>query len=287
VIIVGGYARISVAESVRETSIDNQIKDIKRFCEDRNYKIYKFYLDDGRSGDINKKRPAFEEMKQDCKNRTINMIVFTRLDRLARYQEIEDEIKRWYYLLQVRLWELSSGEIIPPKRRFERKAKAMISAEYIEDLRDKARQLHERKAKENLPTSRPPIGYKHYINENNEKTWVVDEEKANIVREVFRLFSEKKSIKEICNQLNINPQLCRYMIRNKTYIGVLTYVEKETIRDYDGKKVTVEIAKHEYKGIPAIVDDKTFNKVQRRLNKKVLPKFVKRFLANEEIQSKR
>ena len=53
-------------------------------CEYKGYEIYKVYKDAGISAKTGNKRPAFEELLQDIKDKKCNTIVVLKLDRLTR-----------------------------------------------------------------------------------------------------------------------------------------------------------------------------------------------------------
>ena len=53
-------------------------------CEYKGYEIYKVYKDAGVSTKTWNKRPAFEELLQDIKDKKCNTIVVLKLDRLTR-----------------------------------------------------------------------------------------------------------------------------------------------------------------------------------------------------------
>ena len=52
-------------------------------CEYKGYEIYKIYKDAGISAKTVNKRPAFEELLEDIKNKKCNTIVVLKLDRLT------------------------------------------------------------------------------------------------------------------------------------------------------------------------------------------------------------
>ena len=53
-------------------------------CEYKGYEIYIVYKDAGISAKTGNKRPAFEELLQDIKDKKCNTIVVLKLDRLTR-----------------------------------------------------------------------------------------------------------------------------------------------------------------------------------------------------------
>lgn len=53
-------------------------------CEYKNYEIYKVYKDAGISAKTGNKRPEFERLLQDVRDKKVNTIVVLKLDRLTR-----------------------------------------------------------------------------------------------------------------------------------------------------------------------------------------------------------
>jgi len=82
--IAGIYKRVSTLDQKREGfSLPEQEEKLREFCKFKGYEIYKVYEDAGISAK-NDKRPAYQEMIQDIKNKKINVIVAFKLDRLTR-----------------------------------------------------------------------------------------------------------------------------------------------------------------------------------------------------------
>lgn len=109
----------------------------------------------------------------------------------------------------------------------------------------------------------PPLGYKSVkINPGDEKSkkkFVIDEETAPIVREIFTKYANGVSIKEICESLNqrqlktakgvkFNKSSMNTMLSNRRYLGIYIYGETEIPG-----------------GIPQIIDEDLFKKVAERL----------------------
>ena len=83
--IAGLYIRVSTEDQAREGfSLPEQEKRLCAMCEYKNYEIYKVYKDAGISAKTGNKRPAFEELLQDIKDKKCNTIVVLKLDRLTR-----------------------------------------------------------------------------------------------------------------------------------------------------------------------------------------------------------
>ncbi len=96
------------------------------------------------------------------------------------------------------------------------------------------------------------LGYK--VNENKE--FIIDEEKAAVVKRIFEMYLAGKTMADIIHYLNenqiktsvgnpYNKNSIRRILTNKRYIGIYTYKDKEIPN-----------------GIPRIIDDATFADVQ-------------------------
>ena len=82
--IAGIYKRVSTLDQKREGfSLGEQEERLKEFCKFKGYEVYKIYADEGISAK-NDKRPAYQEMMRDVKDKKINVIVAFKLDRLTR-----------------------------------------------------------------------------------------------------------------------------------------------------------------------------------------------------------
>lgn len=83
--IAGLYIRVSTEDQAREGfSLPEQEKRLRAMCEYKGYEIYKVYKDAGISAKTGNKRPAFEELLQDIKDKKCNTIVVLKIDRLTR-----------------------------------------------------------------------------------------------------------------------------------------------------------------------------------------------------------
>lgn len=80
--IAGLYIRVSTEDQAREGfSLPEQEKRLRAMCEYKNYEIYK---DAGISAKTGNKRPEFERLLQDVRDKKVNTIVVLKLDRLTR-----------------------------------------------------------------------------------------------------------------------------------------------------------------------------------------------------------
>jgi DNA invertase Pin-like site-specific DNA recombinase len=73
------YTRVST----NDQSVEMQTSDLRRYCEQRGFQIYKEYSDQGVSG-TKDKRPALDELMADAKKRKFDAVLCWRFDRFAR-----------------------------------------------------------------------------------------------------------------------------------------------------------------------------------------------------------
>lgn len=70
--IAGLYIRVSTEDQAREGfSLPEQEKRLGAMCEFKGYEVYKVYEDAGISAKTGNKRPAFDELLQDIKDKKI------------------------------------------------------------------------------------------------------------------------------------------------------------------------------------------------------------------------
>jgi DNA invertase Pin-like site-specific DNA recombinase len=73
------YTRVST----NDQSVEMQTSDLKRYCDQRGFEVYKEYSDQGISG-VKDKRPALDELMSDAKKRKFDVVLVWRFDRFAR-----------------------------------------------------------------------------------------------------------------------------------------------------------------------------------------------------------
>jgi DNA invertase Pin-like site-specific DNA recombinase len=73
------YTRVST----NDQSVEMQTSDLKRYCDQRGFEVYKEYCDQGISG-VKDKRPALDELVADAKKKKFDAVLCWRFDRFAR-----------------------------------------------------------------------------------------------------------------------------------------------------------------------------------------------------------
>ena len=73
------YCRVSTLDQ----STDSQLLDLRRYVAERQWNIYKEYVDEGISG-TKDSRPALDELMDAARKRRFDMVLVWRFDRFAR-----------------------------------------------------------------------------------------------------------------------------------------------------------------------------------------------------------
>lgn len=83
---VGLYPRVSGHEQEDNYSIPEQIERMKKYCDSKDWMVYKIYTDSVYSGS-NMDRPGLQDMIKDCEQGKLDMVLVHKLDRLSRSQK--------------------------------------------------------------------------------------------------------------------------------------------------------------------------------------------------------
>jgi DNA invertase Pin-like site-specific DNA recombinase len=73
------YARVSTLDQTCE----NQLLELRRYCEARGWQVRREFVDNGVSGSKDR-RPALDDLLRDARRRRFDVLVCWRLDRLGR-----------------------------------------------------------------------------------------------------------------------------------------------------------------------------------------------------------
>jgi DNA invertase Pin-like site-specific DNA recombinase len=76
-------AAIYTRVSTQDQSVDMQVSDLRRYCEQRSFEVYKEYSDQGVSG-TKDHRPALDQLMADARKRRFDVVACWRFDRWAR-----------------------------------------------------------------------------------------------------------------------------------------------------------------------------------------------------------
>lgn len=249
------YLRYS-SDRQTEQSIEGQNRVCTAFCEQMNYEIVDRYIDRATTAfKDTDKRTEFQRMIRDSDKQLWEGVIVYKLDRFARNRYDSATYKAKLKKNGVRVISATENISDNPEGVILEAVLEGMAEFYSKELSQKiSRGMYESASKCNSLGGPIPLGYKI-----ENKKFVIDENNARIVREAFNMYAEGAAISEICEIFNqkgyktsknadFNKNSFRTMFKNKKYIGIYKYKDKETKG-----------------GIPAIISDEMFDVVNKRL----------------------
>lgn len=264
VVVAGLYPRVSTEDQSRfGHSLDEQEDKLKKLCEYKEYQIYKIYREDGVSAK-NMDRPKFKEMIQDMKDGKINKIIVYKLDRLTRsirdLENICTMLEEYNCDLESVAEEINTDNA---NGKFFIRMLTILAQLEIERTSERTKFGLVGAAKKGHFSGRPPLGYKKIA---NDKSLYIDDIQADIIKRIFQLYIDGKSVNSICKLFNKEGVLNKKwpttsidkILSNQVYIGNLILG-----KDENNKPCIYEDV------IPPIIDKITFEMVQKKKEKNI------------------
>ena len=264
VVVAGLYPRVSTEDQSRfGHSLDEQEDKLRKLCEYKEYQIYKIYREEGVSAK-NMDRPKFKEMIQDMKDGKINKIIVYKLDRLTRsirdLENICTMLEEYNCDLESVAEEINTDNA---NGKFFIRMLTILAQLEIERTSERTKFGLVGAAKKGHFSGRPPLGYKKIA---NDKSLYIDDIQADVIKRIFQLYIDGKSVNSICKLFNNERVLSKRwpttsidkILSNQVYIGNLILG-----KDENNKPCIYEDV------IPPIIDKITFEMVQKRKEKNI------------------
>ena len=196
---VFGYARLSRDDDKEQNSLKNQKGIIQEYAKQQGYDIINIIEDDNISG-MTFDRDGLSILKDLIDAELVDIILVKDLSRLGRHKAYSALFIN--YLNQKGIKAISVTENIDTSNENDDILigfKQIINEQYSKDLSRKIRAGMKQKQKKEGLVIIPPFGY--YKNKNTGEIEIV-EECADIVRLIFKLYTEKgMGAKKIANYL--------------------------------------------------------------------------------------
>ena len=238
------YIRVSTEEQAQEGfSIRAQEQKLKDFARIKDWSIYKIYMDEGISGKNLVDRPAMQEMLADIESGAVKNVLVFKIDRLTR--STADLI----YLID--LFNThdcafnSLTESIDTQTASGRMFLKIIGifAEFErENIIERVKVGIERKVREGYAIGgNTSYGYDR---PKDQKIQTINEEEAEIVREVFDMFiNQGVGINDIARRLNVRKvptkqdvtwgsTSIRRLLANCNYVGNVRHHVRDEKNEY-------------------------------------------------------
>lgn len=249
------YARYS-SHNQREESIESQLRVCHEYATREGLDVIREYTDSALSG-TSDNRPAFQRMIADSAKRQFEVVLVYSVDRFAR--------ERYDAAIYRKKLKDNGARIISVTQPIDDSPEGVLLESLLEGLaeyysknlaRGVKRGMRENALKCMAVGGIVPTGYKV---DRNTKKYVIDEPKAAIIKEIFDLYANGHAIVDICKICNSrgyrtsrNQPFTRNsmstILKNRKYTGLYVFED-------------IEIPG----GMPQIVDQETFDKVQARM----------------------
>ena len=196
------YCRLSRDDEQEGTSgsIKNQQSILEKYAKDNGFKNTRVFVDDGWSG-TTFARPAFTEIMELAEKGMIGTLIVKDHSRLGRNRLVVGQLlEEGFDSLGVRyiaiMYNIDTAkgisDLVPMQDLF--------NEWHAKNTSQKVRNVFKNKGMSGVPlTTNPPFGYMK--NPDNTKEWIVDEEAAKTVRQIFTLCVEGLGPTQIAKRL--------------------------------------------------------------------------------------
>jgi len=251
------YARYS-SHAQREESIEGQLRVCYDYAERAGFRVIKEYIDRAMTA-TNDQRPSFQQMIADSAGREFDTVLVYALDRFARDRYDAAVYRKKLKDNGVRILSVTQPIDDSPEGVLIESLLEGLAEYYSKNLaRGVMRGMRENALNCKAVGGVVPTGYKV---DHATMKYVIDPEKAAIIREVFDLYANGMSIVEICRYCNshgyrtnrdrpFTRNSLSTILKNRKYIGVYKFDDIEV----EG-------------GMPVIVDAEVFERVQERISR--------------------
>ena len=302
------YTRVSTLQQVDKDSLKHQESMLKAYCKAHSVKIVKHCKDAGFSAKKDNFRPALKEVIDLVQIGKVELVLVSKIDRISRslkdlldliylfhehdvsFVAVSQNIDTSGYMGRFTLNLLGAIAELEREMTAERVSEVMkhravngkwnggvipygytTQQRIIKELTSKGLSKSEAVEKASEIAPEPKLLY-------------IDEDEANVLKQIFELYLKVKSIRDVVRQLNklgiktrpgknwSTTSISR-ILNNPTYIGKLKYGVRKTdpktgkMKKADENELTLVDGLHE-----KLIDNNTFELVQKILNETSLKK---------------
>lgn len=197
------YCRLSRDDELQgdSNSIINQKSMLKKYAEDNHFNNLMFFVDDGYSG-TNFQRPDWLKLTALIDEGKIGTIIVKDMSRLGRdYLQVGMYTEMVFPNADIRFIAINNG--VDSNNQSDNDMTPFINIFnefYAKDTSRKIKAVFKAKGQSGKPLCiNPPYGYLKDPEDKNH--WIVDEEAASVVREIFRLYVNGYGTSQIANEL--------------------------------------------------------------------------------------
>jgi DNA invertase Pin-like site-specific DNA recombinase len=247
---VAGYARVSTDKAEQKTSYEAQVDYYTKLIrENPDWEFVKVYTDEAVSGTSTKGRDGFNEMVQDALDGKIDLIVTKSVSRFARntvdslttVRKLKEKGVEIYFEEQNIYTLDSKGELLIT-------IMSSLAQEESRNISENVTWGHRKR----MADGKVSMSYKRFLGyeRGEDGTPQVVESEAAVVREIYALFLEGKTIRQIAKTLTDkgiptpggheiwSVSTTRSILQNEKYTGNAVLQKKFTV-DFLTKKTKI------------------------------------------------
>ena len=269
------YARFS-SSNQREESITAQVRAMTEYCKRNNITIVRIYSDEAKSATTDK-RPEFQRMIADSKEREFDIVLVHKLDRFSRNRYDSAIYQRELKKNGVTLYSVLENLNDSPESVIMQSVLEGFAEYYAKNLgREVQKGMKENALNCKTTGGCPPLGYDFDSNGH----YVINENEAETVKLIYSMTAKGYGYSAIIEELHERNMLTKRgepfrknsiysILTNPKYNGTYVYNRRspkapdgtrnnQSYKDYS-EMVIIE------GGIPRIIDDETFRAVAKRM----------------------
>lgn len=208
----GIYCRLSEEDKDKQSadddscSIQNQKSMLVQYALEQGWEIYRIYSDDDYAG-ADRNRPEFNRLIADARQRKLDIVLCKTQSRFTRELElVEKYIHGLFPLWGIRFVSIvDHADTADRGNKKSRQINGLVNEWYLEDMSENIRSVLTNRRKNGFHIGSSALyGYKKDPGQKGHL--LIDEEAAQVVREIFTLFSQgygKTAIARLLNSRNI------------------------------------------------------------------------------------
>jgi Site-specific recombinases, DNA invertase Pin homologs len=261
------YVRLSRDDNMEgdSYSIQNQKTLLTKTAKEKGYTNLLVFSDDGISG-VTMNRPGFQEMIKIIEAGKAAAVIVKDMSRLGRnYIEVGRLTEEFFPEHNIRLIAVSDGIDTDEGENELAPIRNLFNEWYSRDISKKRRISNKIKGASGEPLGPAPYGYMK--DPENPKRWVVDEEAAAVVRQIYNMTLEGHGTDQIAVELSKRRILTPHFYwRDKGFNRAGKLPDREPYM-WNRSTIISILALQEYCG--DVINFKTYSKSYK--NKKRLP----------------
>lgn len=277
------YVRVSSGKDSQKESLSNQVDICRYWIEQNNYEWSEeaIFTDADKSGTMFLERTAMQDILRIARSRSIKMVLFKSIHRLARDLKDALEIKEVLVGHGVRVVTIEEGydSLYEGKNDMKFEMHSMFAAQYPKTLSVSVSAALASKVRRGEHIGKVPFGY-----DREDHKLIVNKEEAKVVRQIFRWYNDEglgfKNVTHALNQGlaegvipppkeggNWQVTTVQSIIKNTIYYGTFILNQYTTVK-IDGRNKQIRNPEEKWKVFenqhPKIVSKKDWLKANRR-----------------------